>query len=167
MTASLHQGGYLNFMGNEFGHPEWIDFPREGNNWSYAYAKRQWQLADNKKLKYHWLGDFDKVMIGVLRNHADDMSQPVTWTTLNDPDQVMSFMRGNLLYVFNLSPVNSYEGYGVYAPDGEYTMLVTSDDKKYGGFGRVDDAISYQTQGGDKPLKLYIPARTCAIYIKA
>lgn len=28
LTFSLGSKAYLNFMGNEFGHPEWIDFPR-------------------------------------------------------------------------------------------------------------------------------------------
>ena len=63
LTSSTINGGYLNFMGNEFGHPEWIDFPREGNGWSHKYARRQWRLFDNKNLCYHYLGDFDSAMV--------------------------------------------------------------------------------------------------------
>lgn len=165
MTASLNQGGYLNFMGNEFGHPEWIDFPREGNGWSYKYAKRQWKLADNPKLKYHWLGEFDKEMIGLLRTRPTDMSQPVSWTTVNDGDQIMSFMRGNLLFVFNLSPDRSYENYGLYAPQGEYMLLLSSDDERFGGFDRIDLSVIHHTDNSERPLKLYIPARTASVYM--
>lgn len=164
MTAGLHQGGYLNFMGNEFGHPEWIDFPREGNGWSYKYARRQWQLADNPKLKYHWLGDFDRAMITLLRAHEDQMRHHVSWTTTNDFDQVMSFMRGDLLFVVNLSPERSYEGYGLYAPQGAYRIVLSSDDHAFGGFGRIDTSVEYHTtKSSERPLRLYIPARTALV----
>jgi|TARA_B110001450_G_scaffold246123_1_gene259899 1,4-alpha-glucan branching enzyme len=62
LTASLGGDAYLNFMGNEFGHPEWIDFPREGNNNSYHYCRRQWSLFDNQDLRYSQLGEWDKAM---------------------------------------------------------------------------------------------------------
>lgn len=163
MTAGLHQGGYLNFMGNEFGHPEWIDFPREGNDWSYKYARRQWKLADNPKLKYHWLGDFDRAMISLLHKHPIDMQQSVSWTTVNEADQVLAFMRGDLLFVINLSPDTSYEHFGVYAPEGGYKIVLSSDDKKFGGFSRIDTTVSYATDGTERALKLYIPARTCFV----
>lgn len=163
ITAGLHHGGYLNFMGNEFGHPEWIDFPREGNNWSYKYAKRQWKLADNKKLKYHWLGDFDQAMITTLLRHSNDMQQPVTWTTANDGDQVLSFMRGDLLFVFNISPNKSYENYGIYAHPGNYQIVLNADSQDYGGFNRLDTTIPYQTDGTERALKLYLPARCCFV----
>jgi 1,4-alpha-glucan branching enzyme len=52
ITFALGGEGYLTFMGNEFGHPEWIDFPREGNNWSYHYAIRRWDIADDNNLRY-------------------------------------------------------------------------------------------------------------------
>ncbi len=58
ITLATAGNGYLNFMGNEFGHPEWIDFPREGNNWSFHFARRQWHLADDPDLKYQFLCPF-------------------------------------------------------------------------------------------------------------
>jgi 1,4-alpha-glucan branching enzyme len=67
ITLSLGGEGYLNFMGNEFGHPEWIDFPREGNNWSYFYCRRQWHLADDPALRYEYLLQFDKEMIQLAK----------------------------------------------------------------------------------------------------
>ncbi len=163
LTASLHQGGYLNFMGNEFGHPEWIDFPREGNDWSYRYARRQWQLADDPDLKYHWLRDFDAAMIELLRAHDTDMHEPVSWSTVNDGDHVLGFMRGDLLFAFNLHPNTSYEHYGFSAPVGKYTPLLMTDDPAYGGFGLIDRAITHNATDAKRSLKLYLPARTALV----
>jgi 1,4-alpha-glucan branching enzyme len=160
LTAGANQGGYLNFMGNEYGHPEWIDFPREGNNWSYKYAKRQWNLTDDPNLKYQWLGLFDQAMISLLNKHTKDMSEPISWTTVNDGDHVLCFMRGNLMFVFNLSPNNSYEHYGIYAPHGQYKVVLSSDDDVFGGYNRIDKNYTYNTDTSERALKLYIPART-------
>jgi 1,4-alpha-glucan branching enzyme len=70
ISHGLGGEGYLNFMGNEFGHPEWLDFPREGNdsrydrvfNTSYHYARRQYNLIDDRMLRYKYLYAFDKAM---------------------------------------------------------------------------------------------------------
>ena len=101
VTASTINGGYLTFMGNEFGHPEWIDFPREGNNWSYKYARRQWNLVDNHDLCYHYLGDFDRDMVHLLESVGDIRKYPVQEVWHNDGDQVLAYSRGDLLFVFN------------------------------------------------------------------
>ena len=100
-TLGAINGGYLNFMGNEFGHPEWIDFPREGNGWSHKYARRQWNLVDNMDLDYHYLGDFDRDMLAVVKSEKKFNSTPVTEIWHDDGDQVLAFMRGDLLFVFN------------------------------------------------------------------
>jgi 1,4-alpha-glucan branching enzyme len=107
VTAAAINGGYLNFMGNEFGHPEWIDFPREGNGWSYKYARRQWNLVDNKDLCYHWLGDFDREMLKVIKSVRNFQDTPVVEIWHDDGDQVLCFMRGDLVFVFNFSPTRS------------------------------------------------------------
>lgn len=161
LTASMHNGGYLNFMGNEFGHPEWIDFPREGNDWSYKYARRQWSLVDDPKLKYKWLGDFDRQMIAIVK----DVSAEPEWITTNDGDHVLAYARGDLLFVYNFHPDKSFTDYGIIAAEGVYDIVLCSDDPAYGGFGRVDTALTYRTeQTDDTPrLKLYLPARTAAI----
>lgn len=166
MTAGLNNGGYLNFVGNEFGHPEWIDFPRQGNNWSYHYARRQWSLMDDKKLKYHWLGEFDQAMITLLRTHESDLSHAISWTTCDETDQVFSFMRQDLLFVFNINPTKSFENYGLYAPEGEYRILLSTDDSKYGGYDRIDSEMKYVTDGSERPLKLYIPSRMGFVMIR-
>ena len=104
LTASTINGGYLNFMGNEFGHPEWIDFPREGNGWSHKYARRQWNLVDNKNLCYHYLGDFDSAMIHTLREMKNIQDTPVIEVWHNDSDQVLAYRRKNNIFVFNFNP---------------------------------------------------------------
>jgi 1,4-alpha-glucan branching enzyme len=156
LTASLNHGGYLNFMGNEFGHPEWIDFPRLENNWSYKYARRQWSLADDEKLKYHHLGAFDKAMITLLR---DLVSNP-THVLTNDDDHVIAFTRDDLLFAFNFHPTKSFENYGVEAASGDYRMILSTDDSKFGGTDRIDTNLTYLSDGR---VKLYLPARTAVV----
>ena len=130
VTASTINGGYLNFMGNEFGHPEWIDFPREGNGWSYKYARRQWNLVDNHNLCYHYLGDFDNDMVHLLRKSMADIRRfPVQEIWHDDGDQILAYMRGPLVFVFNFSPNRSYEGYGFRVPEGEYEVVLNTDAK--------------------------------------
>jgi 1,4-alpha-glucan branching enzyme len=157
LTGSLHHGGYMNFMGNEFGHPEWIDFPREGNNWSYHYARRQWSLVDDKSLKYEWLNRFDKEMItliGMLSGEPDNVS-------ISDDNHTISYCRGTYVFAYNFHPSKSYENYEVAAPAGNYRIILSSDDSLYGGQDRIDFSITYPS---DDSLKLYIPARTAIVF---
>lgn len=156
LTASLNHGGYLNFMGNEFGHPEWIDFPRLENNWSYKYARRQWSLADDKKLKFHYLADFDKAMIAVIR-HLD--GEPVQ-VVANDDDHVAAYTRGEYLFVLNFHPTKSFTDYGLTVPKGNYKVILSSDSSDFGGFDQVDTTLDYPAE---KQLKLYLPARTALV----
>lgn len=161
LTASLHNGGYLNFMGNEFGHPEWIDFPREGNDWSYTYARRQWSLVDSKKLKYQWLGAFDTAMLGVIKN----LSSEPRYVTIHEDKHTLSFERDGYVFAFNLSPVESYTQLAVPAPAGAYRIVLDADNPTFGGQGRIDDFLTYETtkaKQGDK-LTLYLPARTAIV----
>ena len=173
VTSSTMGGGYLNFMGNEWGHPEWIDFPREGNGWSCKYARRQWNLVDNKELCYHWLGDFDRKMIEVMKSQKDFNLTPVQEIWINEGDQIMAFMRGDLLYVFNFSPTRSYTDYGFLVPLGEYNVVLNTDSPDYGGFGFSDDSVAHFTNfdpmyAGDGKgwLQLYIPARSAVVLKK-
>ncbi|QRX63695.1 alpha amylase C-terminal domain-containing protein [Dysgonomonadaceae bacterium zrk40] len=170
VTATTINGGYLNFMGNEFGHPEWIDFPREGNNWSYRYARRQWNLADDQNLKYHELGDFDKAMIHLIRSVPDFQSTQLVKIWDKDDDNILAYMRDDLLFVFNFHPQKSYSDYGILVPQGKYQIILDTDDKAFGGFGLNDDSIHHFTQydplyapGNKGWLKLYLPARTAFV----
>lgn len=174
VTASTINGGYLNFMGNEFGHPEWIDFPREGNGWSYKYARRQWNLVDNHELCYHYLGDFDNKMIHLLRNAEGDIRKfPVQEVWHDDGDQVLAYMRGSLVFVFNFSPNRSYDGYGFRVPEGAYEVVLNTDATEFGGNGLADDTVCHLTNFDPLLarehkgwLKLYIPARSAVVLCK-
>lgn len=156
LTATLNSGGYLNFMGNEFGHPEWIDFPRAGNNWSYHYARRQWNLADDKTLKYRYLKNFDQAMVAVLRGLVGEPSD----VFIHDDDHVIGYVRDGLIFAYNFHPTKSFEDYGFSVPAGDYEMVLSSDDEKFGGLNRIDTSITYPSNG---LVKLYLPARTAVI----
>ena len=173
LTASTINGGYLNFMGNEFGHPEWIDFPREGNGWSHKHARRQWNLVDNKELCYHYLGDFDAAMTHLLTGVKDIQESPVVEIWHNDGDQVLAYRRKNLIFVFNFHPNKSFTDYGFLVPTGAYDVVLNTDNPDFGGFGSSDDSIRHFTNFDplykkDKKewLKLYIPARSAVVLKK-
>ena len=165
LTAALHGGGYLNFMGNEFGHPEWIDFPREGNGWSHQYARRQWHLADDKLLKYTFLGEFDKAMTALLPNIKE---QGGHYIEINDYARAISFYRDGYLFAFNFSPHISLTGHQIMAPTGSYEVLWSTDDPEFGGQGRIDHDVSFltQPQGDVQYIKTYLPARTATVFQK-
>jgi len=164
ITIATSGDGYLNFMGNEFGHPEWIDFPREGNNWSYAYARRQWQLVDNKKLKYYLLNEFDREMITLIRKYSSLQFKPYG-ITQNTPDGVVIFKRGELVFTFNFNPTNSFTDYGFEADAGKYQIVLNTDNKLFGGLNRNDDSLIHETvnENGVERLKLYLPSRTAMV----
>ncbi len=173
VTASTINGGYLTFMGNEFGHPEWIDFPREGNNWSYKHARRQWNLADDKNLKYHYLGDFDKDMIELIKSVTDFQDTSIIKLWDKDDDNVLAYMRNDLLFIFNFNPHKSYSDYGILAPEGEYKMALNTDSLEYGGYGNIDETIHHFTlpdqlysKYNKGWLKTYLPARTAFVLKK-
>ena len=170
LTATTINGGYLNLMGNEFGHPEWIDFPREANGWSCKYARRQWDLVDNKNLAYHYLGDFDCAMLEVIKSMKNFQATPVQEIWHNDGDQVLAYMRKDLVFVFNFNPKQSFTDYGFLVPAGSYEVILNTDNPDYGGYGLTDDTVKHFTLSDplykkDKKewLKLYIPARTAMV----
>lgn len=170
LTASTINGGYLNFMGNEFGHPEWIDFPREGNGWSHKYARRQWNLLDNKDLCYHYLGDFDEAMVKLLKSERNIQKSPVVEVWHNDGDQVLAYSRNDLVFVFNFSYNKSYTDYGFMVPKGVYDVVLNTDNPAYGGRGSNDDTVRHFTNNDpllEKDnkgwLKLYLPARSALV----
>lgn len=174
LTASTINGGYLNFMGNEFGHPEWIDFPREGNGWSYKYARRQWNLVDNKELCFHYLGDFDKAMLTIIGREKNIQKSPVVEIWHNDGDQVLAYSRKDLVFVFNFSYNRSFTDYGFMVPQGAYDVVLNTDAPEYGGHGLNDDSVRHLTnfdpllaRDGKGWLKLYLPARSAMVLRRA
>ena len=173
LTASTINGGYLNFMGNEFGHPEWIDFPREGNGWSHKYARRQWNLVDNHDLCYHYLGDFDSAMIHLIGGMKGFQKTAVQEVWHNDGDQVLAYTRGDLLFVFNFSPDKSFADYGFLVKEGSYRVVLNTDSDAFGGNNLTDDSVEHFTISDSlyakqhkSWLKLYIPARTAVVLKK-
>ena len=173
ITFGASGGGYLNFMGNEFGHPEWIDFPREGNNWSYKYARRQWHLAENEDLKYSFLLKFDNRMINLHKEFRilDDLYVNKLYD--NNYDKVLAFTRGDFLFLFNFHATNSFTDYGI-PLKGKFRIVLDTDDPEFGGFNRVDRSQVYmsakkaQRNVLDVPfyLYLYLPSRTALVLKK-
>jgi 1,4-alpha-glucan branching enzyme len=166
LTISLGGEGYLNFIGNEFGHPEWVDFPREGNNWSYHYARRQWSLVDREDLKYKYLAQWDKAMINLIRsNHILETSETMQ-LNMDETNKVIIFEKNKLIFVFNFSSENSIYGYRFRVPDkGTYRIILNSDRSLFGGFDRVDDSIDYITDE-NQIISLYLTNRTALVLQK-
>lgn len=178
LTATTINGAYLNFMGNEFGHPEWIDFPRQGNGWSHKYARRQWSLRDSSDLCYEYLGLFDAAMLKLIRDVRGFQRLAIHAVCVNDGDQVLAFRRGSLLFVFNFNPVQSFTDYGLKVPSGAWRELLSTDEPRFGGCGLVNPTIIHFTcpdassrsgrciSSSSKRtewLRLYLPARTAVV----
>ncbi len=156
--------GYLNFMGNEFGHPEWIDFPREGNGWSYDHCRRQWSQV-NPYLKYEWLNDFDRDMVAVTKENRIFDQRMGDMRAMLEKEQTCAFYRNGLLFVFNFHHSNSQKNVRISVPNpGEYTVILSSDDKKYGGFENVEvKTYATKTEKDQHFIELYVPSRTCFV----
>jgi len=170
-TLSCAGGAYLNFMGNEFGHPEWIDFPRQGNNWSYAHARRLWSLEDNQDLKYCWLSDFDREMITLVKKSKLIDIPEVKWAYDHKGNKILVYSRGNYLFVFNFHPNESFVDYGIPLSASKYKIVLNTDEERFGGQNRIDDQLTYYTHpsGGltsQHYLLLYMPARTAMVLEK-
>lgn len=169
ITATLGGEGYLNFMGNEFGHPEWIDFPREGNGWSYHYCRRQWSLADNNNLKYSFLYEFDHRMLDFIKKERI-LTKKSNEKLINNKDKVIAFTKGDALLIFNFNPTQSFDDYFIPLNEiGEYKVILSTDNERFGGFNRIDENYIYQSQKNNSNFsgfKIYLPARTAVVLKK-
>lgn len=169
LTGTLAGEGYLNFMGNEFGHPEWIDFPREGNGWSYHYCRRQWSLVDNKDLRYCYLNDFDKAMISLFRKERL-LSKTSYSLWMGQEDKTLIYGKGNVIFAFNFNPTQSFTGYFIPVNEpGDYKVILSTDDENFGGFGRIDKAYKYKAEqqaDGRIGFFCYLPARSAVVLKK-
>ena len=169
VTSTLAGEGMLNFMGNEFGHPEWIDFPCEGNGWSYHYCRRQWSLADNELLRYGQLEEFDRAMLKLLRRDRL-LTKKAENSFIHGDDKIIIYSKGNDVFAFNFNPQKSFEGYFVPVKnEGGYTVTLSTDDGAFGGFGRIDAQYCYETEkteDGRIGFKCYLPARTAIVFKK-
>jgi len=156
ITLTTAANGYLNFMGNEFGHPEWIDFPRLGNDWSYKHARRQWNLAENKDLAYFYLNIFDRDMISVMKKYNVFSEEYPYKIYENNTDKILVYRRNGLIFVYNFHTEKSYTEYGFEAPKGKYKIILNSDNPKYKGHNRIDENTEYQTIEDPKTKKHYL-----------
>ena len=169
ITLATAGSGYMNFMGNEFGHPEWIDFPRAGNHWSYQYARRQWHLADDPDLKYHLLARFDRDMIALAKKFKLLESESVNFLHEHEDDKVIAFERAGLFFAFNFHPQQSHVDYHIRISAGKYSLIFDTDAKGYAGQGRVAPGQAYFTVPvrdpavEDRALSLYLPTRTALV----
>jgi 1,4-alpha-glucan branching enzyme len=169
VSFALGGEGYLNFIGNEFGHPEWVDFPRAGNGFSYKYARRQWSLVDHPDLRYRFLNEFDRAMQNLDRTHHLLNDPFIQSLHMDDGQKMLIFRRGPLVFVFNFHPQTSYTDYRFGVPDpADYRVVLNTDDEACGGFGRVPAAQTYPLQqtpcfGREQSIQLYIPARTAQV----
>jgi 1,4-alpha-glucan branching enzyme len=169
VTFGLGGEGYLTFIGNEFGHPEWIDFPRQGNDNSFLYARRQWSLVDNEQLRYRGLNEFERAMLH-LDIEFSILEDPLLEQLLvNEHDKVIVFRRGALVFVCNFHPVSSFPDYRIPVPDmADYRPVLDSDRKLFGGAGLVAEEVVYPYQlipmyGREQSIQLYIPARSAQV----
>lgn len=170
ITLVLAGEGYLNFMGNEFGHPEWIDFPREGNGWSYKYARRQWSLCDNDMLKYAWLRDFDRAMLKFARKYRVLSKRGAFNLWVDQERKLLAFCKGDLIYLFNFHPTESPTNF--FLPthplgEGEYRAVFSSDDPAFGGNGNISEDYVYVARdvpGHGVGFEVYIPSRTAVVF---
>ena len=169
VSFALGGDGYLNFMGNEFGHPEWVDFPREGNNFSYKYARRQWSLVDHPNLRYRCLNNFDQAMQALERRYRVIADPLIEALHVDDGQKMLVFRRGPLVFVFNFHPDASYVDYRFGVPDPtDYEVVLNTDDREFGAFGRIPPNQVYPMQkepcyGRDQSIQLYVPARTAQV----
>ncbi|MGV4429024.1 alpha-amylase family glycosyl hydrolase [Ornithobacterium rhinotracheale] len=161
VTAALGGEGYMNFMGNEFGHPEWIDFPREGNNWSYAYAKRQWSLPEQDHLKYKFLNNFDGEMVHFLKESSILNAKDEFKIYEDNQKGILGFTKGGRMFLFNFGQ-ESYSDFTIHVPfEKDLEVELCADDERFGGFNRLDTSIKYPTP--DNTLRIYLPSRTAIV----
>lgn len=166
VTLVLGGEGWLNFMGNEFGHPEWLDFPREGNDWSYHYCRRQWSLVENPALKYQWLAEFDRKLMDFARKNNLLVSPPAQVLHIDHGPKILVAERGNFIFVFNFSVGSSLFGYPIRVPGPETRELILDTDApEFGGHNRLDPSIPCLVDA-DGIMKIYSPSRTGLVFAK-
>jgi 1,4-alpha-glucan branching enzyme len=159
-------------MGNEFGHPEWIDFPREGNNWSFKHSRRQWNLVDDKELRYDYLNKFDKGMLSLIKKYNVLKSDCLKQLLLDESAMLLSFEKNGLIFLFNFNPSKSFTKLSISTEEiGKYKVIFNSDDKLFGGQGRISQDITYNTtlmpeKENKAGITIYSPSRTALVLQK-
>ena len=165
-TISLGGNAWLNFMGNEFGHPEWIDFPRQENGWSYKHARRQWSLVDDENLKFGWLNEFDKEMLKFIKESDIMNAEPAWLMNADEEHKTIVFERNNLMFVFNWGS-ESIPDYEINVKNtGDYEIVFSSDDKVFGGFENISKSTIFPSEKRENQvfMNIYNVSRTAVVY---
>ena len=174
ITITCGGEAYLNFMGNEFGHPEWIDFPREGNGWSCQHARRIWSIRDNEELRYGLLAEFDKAMIELVKENRI-LSDGYPYNLMMDEqNKTMVYSHRDLIFVLNWHSTASIPDYEIPLHEaGKYELLLSSDEERFGGHARHQEGqeyFSFNVEGEDGTLyprlKIYNTSRTALVLRK-
>lgn len=169
LTFSLAGEAYLTFMGNEFGHPEWIDFPREGNQWSFEHARRQWSIGDADYLRYKGLKDFDRAMMHLDEQYHVVDDKLVEQLYLHEEKKLLVYRRGPLVFAFNFHATDSYTDLRIPIPDArDYRLVLNTDESGFEGFGRVAQNVTYwkqnsPTAGRAQSVQIYLPSRSAQV----
>lgn len=170
ITFSIGGCAYLNFMGNEFGHPKGVEFPTASNNNSFELANRRWELLNNDGI-HHALFLFDKDMMKLEQNERVLSRGLPNVHHVKDDTMVISYTRGPVLFIFNFHPTNSYEKYIVGVEEaGEYQVIMNTDEKNYGGQGMINGdqyvqkTIRKRCDGLQNCLQVPLPSRTAQVY---
>jgi 1,4-alpha-glucan branching enzyme len=172
ITISLGSEGYLNFMGNEFGHPEWIDFPREGNNWSFQHCRRQWSLPDNPDLRYAYLNRFDQVMLRFMQEEAlmGGGIPRILW--LDQDRKIIAYRKKDFVFIFNFHPTQSYPGFQLPIHEtAKFQVVLDTDEEQFGGQNRINHQITYNSGAVSQfpdfaGIEIYSPSRTAMVLKK-
>jgi len=171
ITFSLAGEAYLTFMGNEFGHPEWVDFPREGNNWSYQYTRRQWNLADAGNLRYKGLLEFDRAMMALDAQYNVLPDPFIEQLLVHEHEKLIVYRRGPLVFVLNFHPTQSFTDHRIPVPDpADYKLILNTDETRFGGFGLVAPDVTYWKQnvpmyGREQSVQIYIPRWSAQVLV--
>ena len=172
-TISMGAQGYLNFMGNEFGHPEWIDCAREGNAWSFAHCRRQWSLADNPFLRYGDLNRFDAALIHLMDQGQVLLQDPARQIWLDEARKILVYRRNRLLFAFNFHPTESYTDFPLPLHEtGTWHVVLDTDEERFGGLARIAHEVAHDTlplseHHGDTGIRVYLPSRTALVLQRA
>lgn len=169
ITISLGAEGYLNFMGNEFGHPEWIDFPREGNNWSFQHCQRLWSLANKDYLRYWDLNNFDRAMIRLIRDYKLMGSTDLKNLWIDQEKKIIAYKKNGFVFLFNFHPTDSFENVEIpIHEDAKFKVILDTDEQRFGGFARISHDMVYETKRmnfneRNKGITIYLPSRTAIV----
>jgi 1,4-alpha-glucan branching enzyme len=172
ITISLGAEGYLNFMGNEFGHPEWIDFPRHGNEWSFKHCRRQWTLADSDYLRYFDLNQFDKAMVNFMSNESLVGGGAPQCLWIDQDKKLIAYRKKDFLFIFNFHPTESYTDFELpIHQDAHFQVILDTDEARFGGYGRISHDVIYNTHtlnmnNDFTGITIYSPSRTAMVLKK-